>query len=154
MTRVVIDTNILVSAAIKEQGAEAGVLALVARGQLLLCVSEPILVEYQGVLLRPKLKLNADSVRRLLSVVQREGSLIKPTVRVAVSVDETDNRFLECAEEAKADFLVTGNRRHFPTHWKKTLVVTARELLELMPPVRRSKDQGRALSRGPRADGE
>jgi predicted nucleic acid-binding protein len=49
-----------------------------------------------------------------------------------VSVDETDSRFLECAEEGKADFLITGNTRHFPTHWKRTLVVTARELLELM----------------------
>jgi putative PIN family toxin of toxin-antitoxin system len=63
MMRVVIDTNILVSAAIKKHGAEAAVLDLVAGGSLFLFVSEPILAEYQGVLLRPKLKLNPDSVR-------------------------------------------------------------------------------------------
>ena len=29
-------------------------------------------------------------------------------------VDEADNRFLECAEAARADFLGTGGKRHFP----------------------------------------
>jgi predicted nucleic acid-binding protein len=40
-----------------------------------------------------------------------------------------DNRFLECAESAGADFLVTGNRRHFPKVWKTARIVNAREFL-------------------------
>src|SRR5262249_33933594 len=127
MIRVVIDTNILVSAAIKEKGAEAVVVDLIAGGYLAWCVSEPILLEYHDVLLRPKWKLVPDRVRQLFDLVQREGSLIRPTVTVSVSTDETDNRFLECAEEAGANFLITGNKRHFPKQWKKTLIVNARE---------------------------
>jgi predicted nucleic acid-binding protein len=44
--------------------------------------------------------------------------------------DPADNRFLECAEALKADYLVTGNKRHFPTEWRQTQVVNAWELLE------------------------
>lgn len=95
-------------------------------------VSTPILVEYQEVLLRPRLRLNTDRVRYLLGVVHREASLISPVVSVGVSTDEADNRFLECAEKGEADFLITGNQRHVPACWKKTVVVTAREFLELV----------------------
>ena len=42
----------------------------------------------------------------------------------------SDNRFLEGAEEAATDFLVTGNLRHFPSRWKTTKVVNSRQLLD------------------------
>jgi predicted nucleic acid-binding protein len=58
--------------------------------------------------------------------------MIAPATTLAVSPDETDNRFLECAEAAGADFLVTGNRRHFPNVWKTTRIVSARELVEFV----------------------
>jgi predicted nucleic acid-binding protein len=58
--------------------------------------------------------------------------MIAPATTFAVSPDETDNRFLECAEAAGADFLVTGNRRHFPNVWKTTRIVSARELVEFV----------------------
>jgi predicted nucleic acid-binding protein len=54
---------------------------------------------------------------------------------VSKSTDDADNRFLECAEAAGADFLVTGNKRHFPRLWEKTQVVNARELLGLIGPI-------------------
>jgi predicted nucleic acid-binding protein len=51
-----------------------------------------------------------------------------------VTRDPADNRFIECAEGAKADYLVTGNKRHFPKRWRQTTVVNARELLEWVVP--------------------
>jgi predicted nucleic acid-binding protein len=39
--------------------------------------------------------------------------------------------FLECADAARADYLVTGNQKHFPRFWKKTKVVTPREFVSL-----------------------
>jgi predicted nucleic acid-binding protein len=42
---------------------------------------------------------------------------------------EPDNRFLECAELAGAEFLVTGNKRHFPIDWKPSKIVNAREFI-------------------------
>jgi putative PIN family toxin of toxin-antitoxin system len=60
----VIDTNIVVSAAITRRITPAAVLDLVAAHRVILCVSQPILAEYEGVLLRPKLRLDPDRVRR------------------------------------------------------------------------------------------
>jgi predicted nucleic acid-binding protein len=55
-----------------------------------------------------------------------------------ITSDPGDNRFLECAEYGKADFLVTGNKRHFPKQWSQAQVVNARELLEcIVPELRR-----------------
>ena len=40
--------------------------------------------------------------------------LVHPTRTISASPDESDNRFLECAQEAQAGYVVTGNKRHFP----------------------------------------
>jgi predicted nucleic acid-binding protein len=67
-----------------------------------------------------------------LQLITAHAEMITPTRALSVSPDEADNRFLECAEEAEADYLVTGNKRHFPKRWKTTRVVSARDLLELI----------------------
>ena len=56
--------------------------------------------------------------------------MVKPERELSVASDPTDNRFLECADAARADYLVTGNKRHFPKQWRQTLVVNARQLIE------------------------
>ena len=55
--------------------------------------------------------------------------MVYPEHRLTLSVDEEDNRFLECAQAAGADLLVTGNRRHFPKRVGDTRIVTPREFL-------------------------
>ncbi len=124
---VVVDTNLLVSATFKAYGLEAAVLDLIADHQLSAAVSEPILAEYKDVLSRPHL-LHRDRASFTLGLMLSEGTLVKPTIRLSVSPDESDNRFLECADAAGADYLVTGNKRHFPARWKQTEIVNAREL--------------------------
>jgi hypothetical protein len=49
-----------------------------------------------------------------------------------VTGDADDNVFLECADVACADYLVTGNLRHFPRFWKTTWVITPREFIGLV----------------------
>jgi len=127
---VVLDTNILVSANINPHGLEQFVYSLALQQSLWLFVSEPILLEYETVLRRPKFRFPADRVTESLAQIRQNGTLILPANTLAVSPDERDNRFLECAESAGADFLVTGNRRHFPNVWKTTRIVSARELVE------------------------
>jgi predicted nucleic acid-binding protein len=51
-----------------------------------------------------------------------------------VSSDPDDNMFLECADAARADDLITGNHRHFPKFWKKTKIITPREFIGLTAP--------------------
>jgi len=56
--------------------------------------------------------------------------VIVPTVQLAICRHEPDNRFLECAEAARAEFLITGNTRHFPKQHHTTRILNAREFLE------------------------
>ena len=130
MIKLVLDTNVVVSAVINEQGSEARVLDLALNKRVTCYVSRPILDEYQGVLSRPRFGLSRGQVQAILKLIQAASTLIHPTQKITISPDEPDNRFLECAESAKADYLVTGNKRDFPKRWKATTVVNAKELLE------------------------
>jgi len=129
MIRVVLDTNVLVSAMLARHGNEALVLRLARAGIFRACVSHSILDEYELVLHRPAFRLQRSILDELFAFLRAETLLVIPEVAVNVSHHEDDNRFLECAETARADFLVTGNKRHFPARWKNTRIVNARELL-------------------------
>jgi putative PIN family toxin of toxin-antitoxin system len=129
MIGLVLDTNVLVSANLSDEGLESWVVSLALNQKLQLYVSEPILQEYEQVLRYPRLKFETKKVAQFLARLRRGSVLVKPTRTVSASPDEADNRFLECAEAAGADFLVTGNQKHFPKRWKTTEVVNTRELL-------------------------
>ena len=128
--RVVLDTNVVVSAHLNSEGYERSVLDLALSGKLRMFVSEAILQEYESVLRRPKFRLKALDVSRSLRLLRAAARVVAPYGKLSVARDLGDNRFLECAEAAKADYLVTGNKRHFPKQWRQTLMVNARELLE------------------------
>jgi putative PIN family toxin of toxin-antitoxin system len=95
------------------------------------CFSEEILDEYAGVLARPKFAFPVDEIASLLAMFRQQGELIVPKASGAVSVDPGDTKFLQCAETAQADYLVTGDKRHFPeAGYGVTRVVSAGELLD------------------------
>ena len=112
--RVVYDTNVLVSAVLKPGSLPAVLVSLALAQRVRLCVSPSILAEYREVLHRPKCGFEASSIAFLLEDLTRTALLVHPTIHLTVAPDEADNRFLECALEASAAFLVTGNLRHFP----------------------------------------
>ncbi|MGO9267628.1 MAG: putative toxin-antitoxin system toxin component, PIN family [Candidatus Binataceae bacterium] len=60
--------------------------------------------------------------------------LVSSTHTLHVASDPGDDKFLECADAARADYLVTGNQRHFPKFWKKTKVITSRDFLSVVAP--------------------
>jgi uncharacterized protein len=136
--RVVLDTNVVVSAHLNAEGYERHVLDLVLAGKLQSAVSAAILEEYEGVLRRPKFGIAPRQVGRSLRLLRKAARIVRPRHRLEVTRDPADNRFLECAEASKADYLVTGNKRHFPKQWRQTQVVNARELIEwVVPELRR-----------------
>jgi predicted nucleic acid-binding protein len=59
---------------------------------------------------------------------------VTPKAHLEVATDHDDNIFLECAEAAGADYLVTGNLKHFPRFWKKTKITSPREFISLAAP--------------------
>jgi uncharacterized protein len=132
--RVVLDTNVVVSAHLNSDGYERHVLDLALAGKLQLAVSEIILAEYEGVLRRAKLGLTARQVGRSMRLIRAAARIVTSRRELNITRDAADNRFLECAEAAKAHYLVTGNKRHFPKQWRQVMVVNARELLERVVP--------------------
>jgi putative PIN family toxin of toxin-antitoxin system len=112
--RVVLDTNILVSACWKPCGLEAQVADMAIAGQIMACVSPEVLAEYRDVLSRPKLAAIGDRAHQLLAALECIAALVEPTTPITESIDDDDNRFLECATAAAADYLITGNLRHYP----------------------------------------
>jgi putative PIN family toxin of toxin-antitoxin system len=132
--RLVIDTNVLVSAALKPAGLERTVLLLAVTKPARLYVSRPIMDEYRLVLARPGLRIRKGLRQRLLQLIKNRSYAVNPIRRFEVTSDPDDNIFLECADAAGADYLVTGNRRHFPAFWKKTKVITSREFISLAAP--------------------
>ncbi|MGH9639364.1 MAG: PIN domain-containing protein, partial [Bryobacteraceae bacterium] len=64
-----------------------------------------------------------------LEGIKEIAAVVAPIRRLAISADDEDNRILECAEAAQADFLVTGNARHFPASLDNTRIINARNFL-------------------------
>jgi putative PIN family toxin of toxin-antitoxin system len=132
--RLVIDTNVLISAAIKPAGLQRTVLLLAITKPARLYVSRSILQEYGEVLARPELKIRKGLRQQFLQLIKNHSYIVAPTRQLEVTGDPDDNIFLECADAAKADYLVTGNQKHFPKFWKKTKVITPREFVGLAAP--------------------
>jgi uncharacterized protein len=132
--RLVIDTNVLVSAAIKPTGLQRTVFLIAISKPARLYVSYPILEEYTEVLARPELRIRKGLRLQLLQLIKNHSHTVLPTRQLEATTDPDDNIFLECADAARADYLVTGNPKHFPRFWKKTKVVTPREFVSLAAP--------------------
>jgi putative PIN family toxin of toxin-antitoxin system len=132
--RLVVDTNIVVSAALKPDGLQRAVLLLAIAKPARLYVSNAILVEYQDVLSRPEFQIRKGLRQQLLDMIRKRAHLVNPVRAIQVANDPEDDKFIECADAGRADYLVTGNVRHFPTFWKNTKVVTSREFLSLVAP--------------------
>jgi len=132
--RVVIDTNVLVSAALNPSGLQRTVLLLAITKPARWYFSPLILKEYGDVLTRSELHIRKGLRQQLLQLIKNRGYVVAPRRRLQVTPDPDDNRFLECADAACADYLVTGNLKHFPKFWKKTKVITAREFISLVAP--------------------
>ena len=130
--RVVLDTNVVVSALLKPQGLEDQILRLALAGRLLLCASPEVFAEYAQVLHSPKFKLRPEDITTTLKQLEESTSVVHPAHSLRISEHEPDNRFYECAEAGQADFLITGNLKHFKKGYKNTLVVNARQLLDLL----------------------
>ena len=132
--RLVLDTNILVSAALKPASLQSTALLLALTRPARLYVSSAILAEYRDVLSRPELHISKGIRLQLLQLIRNRSHLVNPSRRLEVCSDPDDNRFLEAADKAGADYLITGNMRHFPAFWKKTKIISSREFISLAAP--------------------
>lgn len=109
--RVVLDTNVIVFG-LNFPGNERLLLDLALRGRFEWYPSPLILDEVAGVLAR-KFRWADDDVQQALRRLRQSATVIHPPrVTEVIEGGHADNRILECAVAAAADYLVTGDRRH------------------------------------------
>ena len=131
---VVVDTNVVISAALKPEGLERSVLLLALAKPARWYVSEPIMKEYAAVLARAELKIRKGLRLQFLQLIKNHAHVVVPAHLPQLTADAADNILLECADAARADYLITGNQRHFPKFWKKTKVINSRDFLSVVAP--------------------
>jgi len=132
--RLVIDTNVVVSAALKPEGLQRTVVLLAMTKPARWYVSDPIVSEYGMVLARPELKIRRSIRQQLLQLINNHTRMVTPSRVPQVTSDPDDDIFVECADAARADYLVTGNQRHFPKFWKNTKIISSSEFLSVIAP--------------------
>jgi len=114
MINIVIDTNILVSAALSPEGNPAKIIALLAENiQIQIFCASDILAEYDRVLSYEKLKISSAKKDRLINLIQKIGIFIKPPASITPMPDESDRIFYDTAKASGA-VLITGNIKHYP----------------------------------------
>jgi len=131
MQKVIIDTNVLVSALIQRNYPNFILYNYVLENLVELCMSDELFKEYLEVLNRPKFSKYPDFLNKaeiVLAQIETKSTKFYPTQRFDIIDDSADNRLLELAVKSKADFIITGNTNDFTmTDFKGTKIVTPKE---------------------------
>lgn len=136
--KIVIDTNIFINATFAKTGASAKILELIDKGKLKLLVSEDILAEYKYQLGFPYIaKRHEQSAKNIAKTIDRiisKAKIVKVEYRVRlVHADPSDNKFLECAYAAGAEFIVSSDNHLLSLKsWQDIQIVTPGEFLKLL----------------------
>jgi putative PIN family toxin of toxin-antitoxin system len=125
MQAVVIDTNVIISAALSAKSHPFQIMELVSAGFLQLYYSTDILAEYVDVLSRKKFNFSPEKQTAFTNKVKEIGVLTNAPSSDLPFTDESDRIFYDVARSCDA-LLITGNKRHYPS---ESFVVTPAEFV-------------------------
>jgi putative PIN family toxin of toxin-antitoxin system len=138
MFKIVLDTNILVSALINPHGSPAQIIDYVFENRIRLFISPSIVAELGRVLSYPKLikrhGLGKEKLKEFISDLLSIMLLIQgeETIKV-ITKDPSDNKYLSCALNAKADFIISGDVHLLKLgEYRGIQIVTAAQFLDTM----------------------
>lgn len=128
---VVIDCNVIVSAGIND-----GFVRHVLRGAIskyTVIVSADIIAEYSRVADYPKFSAEASAtMKRTITQIEERARFVETDACDVTLPDPDDVRYVEAAIAGEADFIITGNLKHFPEReYGLARVVSVREFAEL-----------------------
>lgn len=139
MQKVILDTNVIVSALISNSAPTRILYDLVLKLLVNTCVSKEILEEYEDVLGREKFDRFVNFRWRaevILFKMKEISNLYHPTKKIELLTDVSDDKFLELAAVSSADYLITGNTLDFTiSQFESTKIVTPREYWDNHRPV-------------------
>jgi len=132
--KIIFDTNVIVSALLSPAGMPAKALNLVLSGKAKIIYDNSILSEYIDVLAREHLKINQELVKIVLDFIEKDGEFKIALPQKMCFNDEDDKIFYELFKSGDVDYLISGNKKHFP---KEKGIVTPREFVEIEYPKNR-----------------
>jgi len=128
MINIVLDTNIIVSAALSSEGNPAKIIKLVAvNDSMQIYYSHAILDEYKRVLSYERLNLSDEKQTRAVNLIEKNGMCVQPETSDIPLPDESDRIFYDTAKAVNA-YLVTGNLKHYP---EESQIVTPARFVEI-----------------------
>jgi putative PIN family toxin of toxin-antitoxin system len=134
MQKVIIDTNVIISALIQHSYPYFIIHDFLLEGRIDLCISKELFSEYLDVLSRPKFKKYQDFISKAESVlaqIEDKAKIFEPNTKIDVISDKDDNKLLELAVESEADFIITGNTNDFTINeFQGTRIVSPKEYWE------------------------
>jgi putative PIN family toxin of toxin-antitoxin system len=125
--KIVLDTNVLVSALLSPQGIPAKVWSFVLEGKLTMIYDNYLFLEYVDVLNRKKLNIDTELLSIVFDFIKHEGEFGHEELCTIAFTDEKDRPIYELYKGSRADYLITGNIKHFPVDEH---IVTPRNFLE------------------------
>ena len=134
MTKIVIDTKVLVAALIQRNYPYYLLQTALTDKNIAICLSKAVFGECLNVLKRQKFAKYQDfqmNAYNLLLDIEQIGKHYQPTHQQDMIKDRGDNKFLDLAEACLADYLITGNANDFTfDRFKGTLIVTPKTFWE------------------------
>ena len=120
---IVVDTNVIVSGLLRPFSDPARILALILSGKITVAYDSRIINEYEEVLKRKKFNFSNHHVQSIIAEIKEEGIYVSAVPLKESLPDRDDEPFLEVAFSGKINFLVTGNKRHFPEEFAKDVQI-------------------------------
>jgi len=134
--KVVLDANVFVSFLLTHSPTISKIVQSWKNNKFTLLVSDEILLEYKEILIRTVGKglVLASQADFLFEEISKESLNIQVTSEVEASPDKKDNRYLACAKDGKAAYLVTGDKKHLLKlkSFAKTKIVSPKEFVEIL----------------------
>lgn len=129
--RVVFDSNIFISTFIFPGGQAEKAYLLAIRGAFEL-YSSPAIITEVATKLREKFGWDGQHATEAVRRMGRVATVVKPARRLSILADQPDNRILECALDARADLIVTGDRHLLKLRsFEKVAIVHLRDFLNI-----------------------
>ena len=135
MTKIVLDTNNLISAIGWKKGNPRKIFEDCLFGKHNLIESPDLLREFLKVIKRPKFSfIYEEEIQTFVLNLLQMSELVEPKNKIGIiKIDPSDNIVLECAVEGKADYIISGDEHLLKLkEFRGIRIVTAAEFLKLM----------------------
>jgi putative PIN family toxin of toxin-antitoxin system len=126
--KIVLDTNIIVSAFINPKGIPGEIISLLLAKKITICYDNKMFSEYTEVLKKSKFNFNSTLIDEFLDFIKDNGEYIIAEPQNIKFEDDDDKVFYDVYKSSDARYIITGNKKHFP---KEDNIITPREYMEL-----------------------